>query len=80
MVDLGPVFVDRAFLDEALHPLAKVPDDVPGQMVAVGRSHHLTVERAGLDEVVVVFVCLILGARELSALDKPAGIGLPSSV
>jgi hypothetical protein len=65
-----------ALLNEALNPLAEVPDDVAGQMVPVGRGHHLTVERAGLDEVIVVLVRLIRSARELGALDKPAGIGV----
>src|SRR5580693_4740658 len=49
-VDVGPVIVDRAFLDEALHPLAEMPDDIGRQMVPVGWCHHLAVERAGLDE------------------------------
>src|ERR687891_837221 len=33
-VHLGPVIVDGALLDGALHPLAQVPDDVADQAVA----------------------------------------------
>ena len=45
-IHLRPVVVDRALLDEALHPLAQMPDDVADQMVPIGRRHHLAVERA----------------------------------
>src|SRR5258705_11506695 len=55
-VDLGQVLVDRALLDEALHPVTQRPDDVLDQMVLIGRRHHVPVQRTGLDEVVVVFV------------------------
>jgi hypothetical protein len=36
-VRLGPVFVDGAFLDEPLHPIAEVRDDVGHQMLPIGR-------------------------------------------
>src|SRR5437870_4230932 len=55
-IDRVQVAFDRALLDEALDALAQVPDDVADQMVPIGRRHYLPVERAGLDEVVVVLV------------------------
>ena len=75
-VDLGQVVVDRAFLDEALHALAQVPDDVADQMVPIGRRHHLAVERAGLDEVVVFLVRHVGRAHDLGGLHEPARIGV----
>src|SRR5260370_10994215 len=74
-VDLGPVVVDRALLDEALDPLAQIRDDVADQPVTRGVVQHLAVERAGLDEVVVVLVRLVGRARHLGGLPKPAWIG-----
>ena len=75
-VDRGQVAFDRALLDEALDALAQVPDDVADQMVPVGRRHHLAVERAGLDEVVVVLVRRIGRAHDLGGLHKPARIAV----
>jgi hypothetical protein len=75
-VDRVPVAFDRALLDEALHPLAQVPDDVADQMVPIGRRHHLPVERAGLDEVVVVLVRHVGRAHDLAALYEPARIAV----
>jgi len=61
-------------LNEALDALAHVGDDVADQMVPIGRRHHLPVERAGLDEVVVVLVRHVGRAHDLTGLHEPAGI------
>src|SRR6476661_10505277 len=45
-------------------------------MVPIGRRHHLPVERAGLDEVVVVLVRLVGHAHDLGALHKPARVAV----
>src|SRR6266566_1779131 len=53
-VDLVPVGVDRALLNEALDALAHVGDDIMDQVLAVGLRHHVAVEIARLHEVVVL--------------------------
>jgi len=62
-----------------------VRDDVRDEMLAVGRGHDVSVQRARLDEVVVGGVLLELVAPEFAGFDPPvrqvlSGVGLRATV
>src|SRR5438132_6807426 len=76
----------RPLLDGALDAVAQVRDQVVHQAVALGLRHHVAVEVARLDEIVVLRVQRGRGAHEPLAFDVPApvaksdGIGVRSAM
>src|SRR5919198_992998 len=83
-VDVRPV-VDHARLNGRSDPGARVRDDVAREALAIAVVHHVAIERAGLDEVVVGGVLLVGVAADLARLHPPgrqllAGIRLRAAV
>jgi len=54
-----------------LHAGPDVADDVGDQVLPVGVAHHVAIQRAGLDEVVVVAVLVVASQLVLASQDKP---------
>src|SRR4051812_30276822 len=63
-VDVAPV-LDDALLGRVRDAVAGMGDDVRDEVFAVAVVHHVAVEGAGLDEVVVAGVRLVLVASRL---------------
>jgi hypothetical protein len=53
-----------------LHAGPDVADDVGDQVLPVGVAHHVAIQRAGLDEVVVVAVLVVASQPVLASQDK----------